>query len=265
MTPRWLRSHPRLTAVVAAAVALRVGWRPAAGVAEGMTLAECVTVAVVVVSTVAAIALVVRTSWLAARCAQAVRVLPRTDDEPALGASMRRTGVCEVVCVAGEDRTAFCAGLLRPRVYVTRGAATALAPDELDAVLVHEQAHARRRDPLRGLLRHAAADVLFFVPVTSWWAARRREHAELRADSAAIHQVGAPALAGALLSATGSGVPVTAAAFDGTTAARVAALTGEQIPRRRLSLLSLALSFGGLIAAISLFMCTGQAAIAAFL
>lgn len=46
------------------------------------------------------------------------------------------------------------------------------------------------RGPLRGLLRQAAADVLFFVPVTSWWAARQREHAELRADSAAIHQVG---------------------------------------------------------------------------
>lgn len=263
MTLRWLRSHPRLAAVVGAAVALRASWRPTAEVAAGMTLAQCLTVAVAVAAVVTVVAFLVRASRLAARCRQAVGALPRTRAGPALRAATRRTAMSGVVCVTGNDRTAFCAGLLRPTVYVTTGAVAGLAPDELDAVLVHERSHARRWDPLRGLLRRAAADVLFFVPVTSWWAARRREHAELCADIAAIRQVGVPALAGALLSATGSRIPVMAAAFDGATDARIAQLSGEQIPSRRPSLPSLALSFVGVVAAISLFMCTGQTVLAA--
>lgn len=263
MMLRWLRARPRLTAALAVVVALRVSWRPPDTVATGMTLVECLAVAIMVVSTVVVVGFAVRAGWLAASSRRAVRGLTRTEAGPALRAAVRRTAVSRVVCVAGGDRTAFCAGLLRPGVYVTEGAVAGLAPDELDAVLVHERAHARRRDPLRGLLRRAAADVLFFVPIASWWAARRRERAELAADDVAIRQVGVPALAGALLSATGGHAPVTSAAFDGATDARIAQLSGEQLPSRRPSWLSVALSFGGVVAAVSLFMCTGQAAVAA--
>lgn len=264
MTRRWLRAHPRLTAALAVVVALRVSWRPPDSVAAGMTLVECLAVAITVVSTAVVVMFAVWAGWLAASCRQAVRDLTRTDAGPALDAAVRRTASRDVVSVAGDDRTAFCAGLLRPRVYVTEGAVAGLAPDELDAVLVHERAHARRRDPLRGLLRRAAADVLFFVPITSWWVTRWHERAELAADSAAIRQVGVPALAGALLSTTGGHVPVTSAAFDGATDARIAQLSGEQLSARRPSWLSVALSFGGVVAVVSLFMCTGQAAVAAF-
>lgn len=263
MTLRWLRAHPRLAAALAAVVALRASWRPPDSVAADMTLVECLTVAVMVVSTVVVVTFAVRAGWLAARCRQAVRRLTRTDTGPALRAAIRRTAVGGVVRIAGNERTAFCAGLLQPRVYVTDGVVAGLAPDELDAVLVHERAHARRRDPLRGLLRRAAADVLFFVPITSWWAARHRERAELAADSVAIRQVGVPALAGALLSATGGHVPVTSAAFDGATDVRIAQLSGKQLATRRPSWLSVVLSFGGVVAVVSLFMCTGQAAVAA--
>jgi Zn-dependent protease with chaperone function len=65
--------------------------------------------------------------------------------------------VDRLVCLAGDDATAFCAGLLRPRVYLTEGVVRVLDPGALDAVLVHESAHARRRDPLRRLCVHATS------------------------------------------------------------------------------------------------------------
>jgi beta-lactamase regulating signal transducer with metallopeptidase domain len=65
-------------------------------------------------------------------------------------------------------------------------------------VLVHEAEHARRRDPLRRLAGRAAADVLFWLPLVSWWTSGRLEDAELAADRAAIDRVGRTPLARAL-------------------------------------------------------------------
>jgi Zn-dependent protease with chaperone function len=47
---------------------------------------------------------------------------------------------------------AWCCGLLRPRVVVSRGLAELLSEAELDAVVAHERAHALRFDNLRVLL-----------------------------------------------------------------------------------------------------------------
>ena len=83
---------------------------------------------------------------------------------------------------------AFCAGYLRPRIYLSTGARIALPEPELEAVLAHERHHARRRDPLRILLARAVADGLFFVPALKQLAARYAELAELAADEAAFAQ-----------------------------------------------------------------------------
>ena len=114
-----------------------------------------------------------------------------------------------------------------------------LDADELDAVLAHERAHARRRDPLRGLLGRAGADVLFFVPVAPWWHEHRAVAAELAADRAAVARAGTSALAGALLNlADSTPAPVATAAFGSETRprlstldVRIAALTGQPRPR----------------------------------
>jgi beta-lactamase regulating signal transducer with metallopeptidase domain len=47
---------------------------------------------------------------------------------------------------------AYCTGLLRARLVVSRGLLASLSPAQLDAVLIHEQAHATRYDNLRLLL-----------------------------------------------------------------------------------------------------------------
>jgi len=74
---------------------------------------------------------------------------------------------------------AFCAGLLRPRVYVTSQVVRDLDAEELVAVIAHETHHAHRRDPLRLFVVRSLADTMFFLP------ARYADLAELDADQAA--------------------------------------------------------------------------------
>jgi Zn-dependent protease with chaperone function len=60
---------------------------------------------------------------------------------------------------------AFCAGYLRPAVYISRRTLDLLADDELKAVLAHERYHLRVRDPLRFACGRVLGEALFFVPV----------------------------------------------------------------------------------------------------
>lgn len=95
---------------------------------------------------------------------------------------------------------AFCAGLARPRVYVSTGALERLGAPELRAVVAHEAEHAARRDPLRLFLAHVLSDALFFLPVMRRLCGRYAAVAELAADEAAISATGdAQSLASALL------------------------------------------------------------------
>jgi len=63
---------------------------------------------------------------------------------------------------ATAEPTAFVAGLLRPRVFLSRGLLAAVDQHALAAILAHETAHARRRDPLRRLL--SALVLAFHLP-----------------------------------------------------------------------------------------------------
>ncbi|MDW5596228.1 M56 family metallopeptidase [Conexibacter stalactiti] len=120
---------------------------------------------------------------------------------PALAAARPQLVAGIAVGVIDDLRPAsFCAGLRRPRVYVTRGLLEALAPDgaagardaptPLRALLAHEDAHARRRDPLRRLACELASRALFFLPVLRPLCARSAALAELRADAAAVAACG---------------------------------------------------------------------------
>ncbi len=105
---------------------------------------------------------------------------------------------CQLIDSA--EPQAFCAGYLRPWVYLSRGAQVQLEPAELRAVLAHESHHQRRRDPLRLLTARALADSLFFIPVLSRISERYSALGELAADEAAVKEVqGRGPLASALL------------------------------------------------------------------
>jgi Zn-dependent protease with chaperone function len=69
-----------------------------------------------------------------------------------------------VLVISDESVRAFCAGYVRPRVYVSTGALAVLAPRELDAVLAHEQRHRSTRDPLRLACGRILSRGLFFLP-----------------------------------------------------------------------------------------------------
>jgi Zn-dependent protease with chaperone function len=208
---------------------------------------------------------IVRASWLAISAAREIARLPRLQPPDALIVAAQRTGVGEVVYLDSAPAAAFCAGLLRPRVYVTGAMVASLADDELDAVLVHEAEHAHRRDPLRRLAGRAAADVLFWLPLVGWWSRRRLEDAELAADRAAIRRVGRTPLARALRATATQVTPAAGAGFNGAGPARVTQLLGDPPPCRRPPLAACLLSGLGLVLAVSLATCVGQGLASAIL
>lgn len=100
-----------------------------------------------------------------------------------------------------EDGTpfAFCLGLRHPRIYVSRSLAEILTPSELRAVLLHEQAHARRRDPARVLAARVLAAAYFALPMMRLVRDRYLARLEVQADRETVAQVGAQPLTAALL------------------------------------------------------------------
>ena len=142
----------------------------------------------VVLGAVVVVRILMTMARLAHRSRKAVSALPVCSTVPG------------ALIVDADAVNAFCAGLLRPRVYVTRGAVNALENEELAAVIAHEAHHAARRDPLRIVIARAGADGLFFLPVLRRIAQRYADLAELDADEAAVCATGgSTALAGALL------------------------------------------------------------------
>lgn len=90
--------------------------------------------------------------------------------------------------VAGLPIPAFTTGWLSPVVYVAGELAygpQALPPGELTAVLAHEAAHVRRRDPLRFSVLRAMARTLFWIPALRDLAEDVADEAEVHADNAA--------------------------------------------------------------------------------
>ncbi|MBA2240065.1 MAG: M56 family metallopeptidase [Solirubrobacterales bacterium] len=139
----------------------------------------------------------------------------------------------ELVLVRSTTPEAFCAGFLRPRIYLSTAALERLTDAELRAVIAHETHHQRSHDPLRVLLATVAAEALFFLPALRVLNERYRELAELAADEAASKAEGAPVLASALLTfgeRDGQTAPVV-----GIAAERVDHLLGNP-PRWRLPL-----------------------------
>lgn len=86
--------------------------------------------------------------------------------------------------VAMDLAVAFSAGLLRPRTYLSTALLRRVSSPELEATLLHEMAHSRRRDPLRCWLVELAIWSLWF-PRTSWLSLAHRAARESRADACA--------------------------------------------------------------------------------
>jgi hypothetical protein len=145
-----------------------------------------------------------------------------------------------------ERPQAFCAGFVRPRIYLSTAAAL-MPPEQLRAVIAHERHHLRRRDPLRLLLGRALSDALFFVPALSRLTERYATLAEVAADEATAREHDRSTLAAALLSFGQSRNP---AVVVGIAPERVDSLLGHR-PRWELPvslLVASAVAIGGLVA-----------------
>jgi Zn-dependent protease with chaperone function len=107
-----------------------------------------------------------------------------------------------VFVIDDERPESFCAGLLRPRIYITSGALALLDTAALGAVLAHELHHARRRDPLRLAVSRVIARSLFFLPAVQELRRGQQLLAEMSADDSAISDAAGDrsALARAMLS-----------------------------------------------------------------
>ncbi len=167
-----------------------------------------------------------RAGWLELGAHRRLRYVRPVPFPPALRAALSEIEDVPIACIKADAPVAFCAGALRPMVYVSIGLVRRLAKGELSAVLLHELDHARRREPLRRLLAASLAEVAFYLPLLVWWARRRVELAELRADRAALAVESPSALAGALLT-VGTNPSEGMAGFSQVTEARIAQLRAE--------------------------------------
>jgi hypothetical protein len=95
-------------------------------------------------------------------------------------------GHATVNVIADPRPQAFCAGYLRPTVYISQRAIDLLSEPELSAVLAHEHHHKRVRDPLRLACGRITGRALFFVPVLRSLWERYADLAEVNADRAAV-------------------------------------------------------------------------------
>lgn len=109
----------------------------------------------------------------------------------------------DVRVIEGSPNPAFTTGWWRPRVYVAADLETRLTRPELEAVLAHEAAHLRRRDPLRLFALRCLAGVLFWLPAIRRLVDDLADEAEIAADDAAARTHALP-LASAILTMAGA-------------------------------------------------------------
>ncbi len=155
--------------------------------------------------------------WRTRQALHRLHRVPAQDFPESLADLIRQLGIQERFdLVRGTVPTAFCAGLLRPRVCVTTALYDLLAQEEVEAVLRHERYHLQRRDPLRTLL-------WTILDQTCWWLEAGGQHAlyqrELAADRAVIAEQGQRPLARALFTllahAANEDVPLAGLAISG--------------------------------------------------
>jgi Zn-dependent protease with chaperone function len=130
------------------------------------------------------------------RCPGAVRIEGEIAAlAPALGVTPPPVAFLEV-----PGPVLFVAGVKRPVVVVSRGAAERLDPSELRAALAHELAHLARGDPEASWRIMAARAMMFFNPAFQVVARALVRDAERRADELASGAAGDPlALASGLV------------------------------------------------------------------
>ncbi len=153
-------------------------------------------------------AVVLAAIWFFGATAMVIRLVlriraARREDQDFMNLQERgagRTFLADGVPVNFDDRcsTPAVQGILRPRISLPSGLDRLLSEQEFDAVLMHELAHARRRDNLINLLYEVAVCVLWFHPLVWLAGARTSLYRELSCDESVIENAHGRALVSAL-------------------------------------------------------------------
>lgn len=161
--------------------------------------------------------------WVTGHLVAAYRDRRRTRD--ALVLVSREDVVLGATLVDADVAAAYCLPGRHGRIVLTTAAVSALADDELAAVIAHERAHLRERHHL--VVGGANGLALAFpgVPLFATAAVEIARLAELRADDAAARHTDQMSVAAALVTLVGMRAPRAAlAAADRSEAARVSRL-----------------------------------------
>jgi Zn-dependent protease with chaperone function len=178
---------------------------------------------------------------------------------PRLRAVAERAGLRRLLVIHAEEPRAFTFGLLWPAVAVSSSLVRCLADDEMEAILRHEAAHVRRRDPLRMLVVGSLARAFVFAPILRELARRFQAAKEIDADEDVIMAMGSRRpLVSALLRVEEIRPAGAMPSFAGISDARLASLEGEEpFPRQQRRLLAASISLVTLLGiAAGLFVIT---------
>jgi len=103
----------------------------------------------------------------------------------ALGMGLPRLSVIE-----SKHPILLCRGLRNPVIVASTGLCEMVAPDELEACIAHEMAHAKQRDPVLGWVLMVVRGICFFNPAVQLAARAAAREIERRADQSAARTVG---------------------------------------------------------------------------
>jgi bla regulator protein blaR1 len=203
-------------------------------------------------------ALVLAMTWLTGALTMLVRLISRLRRErrevqvPADRHDVTAGFVADGIPVSFDSRQSAPAvgGFLYPRILLPSGIDRLLNQQELNAVLLHELAHAKRRDNLIRLVYEASLCVLWFHPLIWLAGARMALYRELSCDDSVIRRAYGQELVSALAKLA---VPEEMMFLQATASShlshRLARLAGPAQPARRAASLLLTSVFVAVIAA----------------
>lgn len=158
----------------------------------------------------------------------------------------------EVKFLTDQEPLAFTSGLFKPKIYISDGLIDALTAKELEAVILHEYAHVKRKDNLAIFSMLFLRDFLFMLPLAHFLFRIYIREKENAADDYVVGEIKDPStLASAILKLVRLNhfrkdpSPAYATFFPSkaTAESRIVRLVGQPAVNRKRELLNLALAF----------------------
>lgn len=154
---------------------------------------------------------------------------------PKLERCAEHAGVRRFRCTDVDIPIALTVGVRQPHILVSKPLVELLDKTELEAVLLHEQCHLERRDPLAFGVARTAAGMGFVLPALREHATGVVLSAELAADAAAVERCGRRSLLSALsklVDAPHDAAPAAIGSVRGMLEQRLRVLAGERAKLR---------------------------------